>query len=134
MYEHLVEYCGASEHVRNNRGQTPLLLAASLGKLEMFQVREWVQAGLGRQAMLSCTQSGKKVDKDYGNSAAAPNLLLPTLVNHTCLQHIYNRRRKVAWAYGPVTSYSLSLYEIDTVQSSSRNFVPSTVETIVRKV
>jgi hypothetical protein len=39
MYEHLVEYCGASEHVRNNRGQTPLLLAASLGKLEMFQVR-----------------------------------------------------------------------------------------------
>ncbi len=54
MYEHLVEYCGASEHVRNNRGQTPLLLAASLGKLEM-------------------------------------------------LQHIYNRRRKVAWAYGPVT-------------------------------
>lgn len=35
MYDHLVEYCGASEHVRNNRGQTPLLLAASLGKLEV---------------------------------------------------------------------------------------------------
>eukprot|EP00798_Chlamydomonas_sp_ICE-L_P026129 gene26129-11847_t len=69
MFDHLVEYCGASEHVCNNRGQTPLLLAASLGKQEIFQ-------------------------------------------------HIYNKRRKVAWAYGPVTSYSLSLHEIDTVQSS----------------
>ena len=54
MYDHLVEFCGASENVRNNRGQTPLLLAASLGKVEMFQ-------------------------------------------------HIYNKRRKVAWAYGPVS-------------------------------
>jgi hypothetical protein len=35
MYDHLVEYCGAMEHVRNNRGMTPLLLAASLGKLEV---------------------------------------------------------------------------------------------------
>lgn len=67
MYDHLVEYCGASEHVQNNRSQTPLLLAASLGKVEM-------------------------------------------------LQHVYNKRRRVAWAYGPVTSYSLSLREIDTVQ------------------
>ncbi|KAL6745893.1 ankyrin repeat-containing domain protein, partial [Haematococcus lacustris] len=83
MYEHLVEYCGASEHVRNNRGQTPLLMAASLGRLSMFQ-------------------------------------------------HIYNRRRKVAWAYGPVTSYSLSLHEIDSVQNA-HSFVPSAVETIVRK-
>lgn len=48
-------------------------------------------------------------------------------------QHIYNRRRKVAWAYGPVTSYSLSLHEIDTVQNS-RAFIPSALETIVRKV
>lgn len=39
----------------------------------------------------------------------------------------------VAWAYGPVTSYSLSLHEIDTVQNR-RPFVPSAVETIVRKV
>jgi hypothetical protein len=53
MYEHLVEFCGASENVRNNRGQTPMLLAASLGKVEMFQ-------------------------------------------------HIYNRRRRIAWTYGPV--------------------------------
>ncbi len=37
MYDHLIEYCGASEHVRNNRGATPLLLAASLGKLDVFQ-------------------------------------------------------------------------------------------------
>lgn len=37
MYDHLVEFCGASEHVRNNRGMTPMLLAASLGKLEAFQ-------------------------------------------------------------------------------------------------
>mmetsp|Transcript_1453 Transcript_1453/g.3191 ORF Transcript_1453/g.3191 Transcript_1453/m.3191 type:complete len:1024 (-) Transcript_1453:1638-4709(-) len=84
MYDHLVEYCGASEHVRNNRGQTPLLLAASLGKVEIFQ-------------------------------------------------HIYNKRRKVAWAYGPVTSYSLSLHEIDTVQGSRRSFVPSAIEIIVRR-
>lgn len=41
MYDHLVEFCGASEHVKNNRGQTPMLLAASLGKVEMFQVRCW---------------------------------------------------------------------------------------------
>ncbi len=37
MYDHLVEYCGAWEHVRNNRGATPLLLAASMGKMEVFQ-------------------------------------------------------------------------------------------------
>jgi ankyrin repeat protein len=36
MYDHLVEGCGADEHVRNNRGATPLLLAASLGKLEVW--------------------------------------------------------------------------------------------------
>ena len=53
MYDHLIEFCGASEHVRNNRGQTPMLLAASLGKVEVFQ-------------------------------------------------HIYNKRRRIAWAYGPV--------------------------------
>eukprot|EP00798_Chlamydomonas_sp_ICE-L_P014182 gene14182-20149_t len=70
MYDHLVEYCGASEH-------------PSFWKQDMFQ-------------------------------------------------HIYNRRRRVAWAYGPVTSYSLSLHEIDTVQN--RNiFVPSALEEIVRK-
>lgn len=84
MYDHLIEYCGAAEHARNNRGATPLLLACSMGKLEIFQ-------------------------------------------------HIYNKRRKVAWAYGPVTSYSLSLHEIDTVQNSKRVFVPSAIETIVRK-
>ncbi|KAG2493527.1 hypothetical protein HYH03_008341 [Edaphochlamys debaryana] len=83
MYDHLVEYCGASEHVQNNRSQTPLLLAASLGKVEM-------------------------------------------------LQHIYNKRRRVAWAYGPVTSYSLSLREIDTVQNQGE-YVPSAIETSVRK-
>ncbi|GIL76046.1 hypothetical protein Vretimale_5686 [Volvox reticuliferus] len=83
MYDHLVEYCGASEHVQNNRSQTPLLLAASLGKVEM-------------------------------------------------LQHIYNKRRRVAWAYGPVTSYSLSLREIDTVQNAGE-YVPSAIETSVRK-
>ncbi|KXZ41393.1 hypothetical protein GPECTOR_497g455 [Gonium pectorale] len=83
MYDHLVEYCGASEHVQNNRSQTPLLLAASLGKVDM-------------------------------------------------LQHIYNKRRRVAWAYGPVTSYSLSLREIDTVQNAGE-YVPSAIETSVRK-
>ncbi|GFR48585.1 hypothetical protein Agub_g10488 [Astrephomene gubernaculifera] len=83
MYDHLVEYCGASEHVQNNRSQTPLLLAASLGKVEM-------------------------------------------------LQHIYNKRRRVAWAYGPVTSYSLSLREIDTTQNPGE-YVPSAIETLVRK-
>ncbi|GAX79471.1 hypothetical protein CEUSTIGMA_g6912.t1 [Chlamydomonas eustigma] len=83
MYDHLVEYCGASENVRNNRGQTPMLLAASLGKVEMFQ-------------------------------------------------HIYNRRRHIAWAYGPVTSYSLSLHEIDTARSPS-GLISSAIETMVRK-
>ena len=37
MYDHLVEYCGASEHVQNNNSQTPLLLAASIGKIVMLQ-------------------------------------------------------------------------------------------------
>ncbi len=40
---------------------------------------------------------------------------------------------QVAWAYGPVTSYSLSLREIDTVQNPGGKFVPSVIETIVRK-
>lgn len=84
MYDHLVEYCGASEHVQNNNSQTPLLLAASIGKIAM-------------------------------------------------LQHIYNKKRRVAWAYGPVTSYSLSLREIDTVQDPRGKYVPSVIETIVRK-
>ena len=39
MYDHLIEFCGASEHVRNNRGQTPMLLAASLGRVQIFQVQ-----------------------------------------------------------------------------------------------
>ncbi|MEW5311092.1 MAG: hypothetical protein WDW38_002835 [Sanguina aurantia] len=86
MYDHLVEFCGADEHIRNNRSQTPLLLAAYLGKMAMFQ-------------------------------------------------HIYNKRRQVAWRYGPVTSYTLSLHEVDTVQDSAEpaEFVPSTVETLVRQ-
>lgn len=33
-----------------------------------------------------------------------------------------------------VTSYSLSLYEIDTIQGSGNTFIPSAVETILRKV
>ncbi len=55
MYDHLVEFCGSNENMCNNRGLTPLLLAASLGKLQMFQ-------------------------------------------------HIYNKKRKAAWAYGPVST------------------------------
>lgn len=47
MYEHLVEYCGALEHVRNNRGMTPLLLAASLGKLEVGWVGDRAGSGHG---------------------------------------------------------------------------------------
>jgi hypothetical protein len=37
MYDHLLEYCGASEHVQNNNSQTPVLLAASIGKIAMLQ-------------------------------------------------------------------------------------------------
>eukprot|EP00201_Polytomella_parva_P020198 CAMPEP_0175043104 /NCGR_PEP_ID=MMETSP0052_2-20121109/2973_1 /TAXON_ID=51329 ORGANISM="Polytomella parva, Strain SAG 63-3" /NCGR_SAMPLE_ID=MMETSP0052_2 /ASSEMBLY_ACC=CAM_ASM_000194 /LENGTH=456 /DNA_ID=CAMNT_0016306069 /DNA_START=224 /DNA_END=1591 /DNA_ORIENTATION=- len=66
MYDHLLECCGASELVENSHSQTPLMLAAARGKLEMFQ-------------------------------------------------HIISRRRRIAWAYGPVTSYSLSLRELDSV-------------------
>ncbi len=33
-----------------------------------------------------------------------------------------------------MTSYSLSLHEIDSVQNSLRNFIPSAIETIIRKV
>lgn len=50
MYEHLVEYCGALEHVRNNRGMTPLLLAASLGKLEVGWVGDGAGNGHGGEA------------------------------------------------------------------------------------
>lgn len=38
MYDFLIEYCAASDAVRNNAGLTPLVLAAHLGKLAMFQV------------------------------------------------------------------------------------------------
>ena len=52
---------------------------------------------------------------------------LPPLI--PCMRGGYPQ---VAWAYGPVTSYSLSLREIDTVQNPGE-FVPSVIETIVRK-
>ncbi|KAG1674298.1 hypothetical protein FOA52_013487 [Chlamydomonas sp. UWO 241] len=49
-------------------------------------------------------------------------------------QHIYNKRRRVTWAYGPVTSYALSLNEIDTLQASAtRGRSPSAIEIMVRK-
>uniref|UniRef100_A0A7S0RFC8 Ion transport domain-containing protein n=1 Tax=Chlamydomonas leiostraca TaxID=1034604 RepID=A0A7S0RFC8_9CHLO len=66
------------------------------------------------------------------NRGMTPLLLAASLGKLEFFQHIYNKRRRVAWAYGPVTSYSLSLHEIDSVQNS-RSFVPSAVETIVRK-
>eukprot|EP00882_Tetradesmus_deserticola_P006401 GHRQ01006733.1.p1 GENE.GHRQ01006733.1~~GHRQ01006733.1.p1 ORF type:complete len:268 (+),score=77.10 GHRQ01006733.1:331-1134(+) len=37
MYDFLVDYCAASEAVRNQGGLTPLCLAAQLGKAEMLQ-------------------------------------------------------------------------------------------------
>jgi hypothetical protein len=37
MYDFLIDYCGASEKVRNHAGLTPLVLAATLPKEEMFQ-------------------------------------------------------------------------------------------------
>lgn len=37
MYDFLVEYLCASESVRNVHGSTPIVLAAELGKLDMFQ-------------------------------------------------------------------------------------------------
>jgi ankyrin repeat protein len=37
MFDHLLEYCGASDSVKNVEGFTPLVLAASLGLSDMFQ-------------------------------------------------------------------------------------------------
>jgi hypothetical protein len=37
MYDYLVEYCGASEAEANHTGLTPLVLAAQLGKTDMFE-------------------------------------------------------------------------------------------------
>eukprot|EP00879_Flechtneria_rotunda_P024448 GHRR01025918.1.p1 GENE.GHRR01025918.1~~GHRR01025918.1.p1 ORF type:complete len:377 (+),score=86.35 GHRR01025918.1:244-1374(+) len=89
MYDFLVEYCAASDEVRNHAGLTPLVLAAQLGKVEM-------------------------------------------------LQHIYNRRRRAFYSFGKVTSYSLALHEIDTVQDEGRTgddggYVPNALEAVLRK-
>jgi ankyrin repeat protein len=37
MYDFLVDYCAASEAVRNHGGLTPLCLAAQIGKTDMLQ-------------------------------------------------------------------------------------------------
>lgn len=37
MYDFLVDYCAASDTVRNYGGLTPLVLAAHLGKQDMLQ-------------------------------------------------------------------------------------------------
>jgi len=37
MYDFLVDLCGASREVVNHHGLTPLVLAAQLGKLDMFR-------------------------------------------------------------------------------------------------
>ena len=37
MYDFLIDYCGASERVRNHAGLTALVLAATIGKEDMFQ-------------------------------------------------------------------------------------------------
>jgi ankyrin repeat protein len=37
MFDHLMEYCGATDNARNIEGLTPLVLAASLGYSDMFQ-------------------------------------------------------------------------------------------------
>ncbi|WIA19587.1 hypothetical protein OEZ85_005527 [Tetradesmus obliquus] len=90
MYDFLVDYCAASEAVRNHGGLTPLCLAAQLGKADM-------------------------------------------------LQHIYSRRRRAFYSFGKVTSYSLSLREIDTVQDEDEaagpdgGYVPNALEAVLRK-
>ncbi len=70
----------------------------------------------------------------FQRSGALPTQRCRTVRRARAVGRLHARRRKVAWAYGPVTSYSLSLYEIDTVRSRTRVFVPSAIETIVRKV
>lgn len=37
MYDFLVDYCAASDSVRNHQGLTPLVLAAHLGRGDMLQ-------------------------------------------------------------------------------------------------
>lgn len=37
MYDFLVDMCGASVNVSNHAGLTPLVLAAQLGKMDMFK-------------------------------------------------------------------------------------------------
>ncbi|GBF97002.1 hypothetical protein Rsub_09799 [Raphidocelis subcapitata] len=83
MFDFLVDYCAASDAVRNNAGLTPLVLAAHLGKMATFQ-------------------------------------------------HIYNRRRRAFYTFGRVTSYSLALREIDTVQDEE-GYVPNALEVVLRK-
>ena len=93
MYDFLVEYCAASDAVRNYLGLTPLVLSAHLGKAAMFQ-------------------------------------------------HIYSRRRRAFYTFGSVTSYSLALREIDTVQDDGDGgggddrdggYVPNALEVVLRK-
>ncbi|KIY99828.1 Transient receptor potential cation channel subfamily V member 6 [Monoraphidium neglectum] len=83
MYDFLIEYCAASDAVRNYAGLTPLVLAAQLGRVDM-------------------------------------------------LQHIYNRRRRAFYTFGKITSYSLALREIDTVQDEEE-YVPNALEVVLRK-
>jgi hypothetical protein len=37
MYDFLVDMCGASVHVANHAGLTPLVLGAHMGKFQMFK-------------------------------------------------------------------------------------------------
>ncbi|KAF8062894.1 TRPV6 [Scenedesmus sp. PABB004] len=92
MYDFLVDYCAASDAVRNTAGLTPIVLAGQLGRTAMFQ-------------------------------------------------HIYSRRRRAFYSFGRVTSYSLALREIDTVQDEDDGaapggdggYVPNVLEAVLRK-
>ena len=84
MYRHLVDELKFPEHVKNNAGMTPFVLAAHDG-------------------------------------------------NQTAFAAILRRRFSVVWTYGPVTNYSLSLTDIDTVGSDPHAHDSSVIDVILKR-
>ncbi|KAF6258835.1 hypothetical protein COO60DRAFT_1074230 [Scenedesmus sp. NREL 46B-D3] len=68
-----------------------------------------------------------------------PLCLAAQLGKADMLQHVYSRRRRAFYSFGKVTSYSLSLREIDTVQDEDEaagpdgGYVPNALEAVLRK-
>jgi hypothetical protein len=120
--------------VRNHQGLTPLVLAAHLGKEAMMQHiykrrrRAFYTFGkVGCLVGAGCLQRPAHLAGPR-RPRAGRAITVPSRPSR-----LRRRRPNAPPRPGQVTSYSLALREIDTVQDEE-GYVPNCLETILRKV